>query len=466
MITSSMKTSELEKSAVVGIPIDASLSIDTSLISEEEKAAKEEKKNFRISAKNVCLHYPKGHGLTRQSILEQLTAIFKDQINNYLIAMESSTKPRSRELDKSSFHVIDKELHHFHVFLEFFSKVNITSPFGFDLLGSNGEQVHGHYHTMKKREAVMRYFAKEDKELLTSFDLTVDGKEKTADDFFMESLSKIARERGVNAAMKEFCDKKPEMIATRYNAVKTNLTQYVKSFPLPAKSRFPADSFKKLPELDYWYKNLRHEHSVILVGKGGKGKTELILAYFEALKLRVFLCRDINDLNDLTDDYDVILFDDINTAKMTPQQRIQLFEVAHSSSIRILYTSKKIDAHMLKAFTVNRIEALIPKSQQNNEALMRRVTIIPVTTQLFNDREVHITNTTITNNNYFAVSELDKINKKNKKGAKSIGQIPPAKKSKALLEKNVVEATIIPDVEAKKVKTKYKSMSKVKKKTI
>jgi len=444
MTTSEPKKPTADKVGMPMDPIDAS-SIDASSISEE---GKEEKKKFRLSAKNVCLHYPKGHGLTHQSILEQLTTIFAGGIKNYLIAMECSTEPRSRHLDKSLFHVIDRELYHFHVLLEFCAKVNITNPFGFDILGSNGEQVHGHYHTTKKREAVLRYFSKEDKNILTSFALDADGNEKTREDLFMESLSKIARERGINAAMKEFSEKRPWLIATRYNAVKTNLTQYVKSFPEPVKSRFPTDSFNRLPELENWYENFKDTHSAVLVGKGGVGKTEMIISFLNSRNHSVFLCRNTNDLTNLNADYDVVLFDDINTAKMNVQEKIQLFDVERPSSIRILYETKKIAETILKAFTINKLESLIPRKDQKDEALMRRVNIIHVDKPLFRDMNINITT-----NNYFAAPKIDKNS-----------SIKKVKKSKVLLEDNVVEGTIVEGVQVKKVKTKYISMSKVKKK--
>ena len=97
--------------------------------------------------------------------------------------------------------------------------MSITSPTRLDLVDHLNNCVHGSYEAVRNRRAVLNY-VKKGGVYITNIKDAVN---------FKEMLFKICKEKGVDEAMDYFVNMKPELVATDFKSIKSNLTAYVDS---------------------------------------------------------------------------------------------------------------------------------------------------------------------------------------------------------------------------------------------
>jgi hypothetical protein len=167
-----------------------------------------QKKKFRLNAKHLFLTYSQII-LEKEEAFVQLNDILP--IKNYIISKEPHKE--------GGFHL--------NVYLELSSKVNITNCSKLDLLDLNQKICHGNYQAMKNRKATIAYLTKTDHNCLTSLNLNSFGEEKTREDEFYEKISLIAQKDGYETALKYFCEKKPELVSSKFNSIRSNLKSFL-----------------------------------------------------------------------------------------------------------------------------------------------------------------------------------------------------------------------------------------------
>jgi len=109
-------------------------------------------------------------------------------------------------------------------------------------------------------------------------------------------------------------------------------------------------------------------HSNVLVGPAGCGKTQFALAHFE----NPLMVRHMDDLKKFTDEYDGIVFDDMDFKHLPRTSQIHLVDWDNKSSIHCRYATATIPKHTRKIFTCNEYPFI------RDSAIDRRVSVTEV----------------------------------------------------------------------------------------
>lgn len=119
-----------------------------------------------------------------------------------------------------------------------------------------------------------------------------------------------------------------------------------------------------------WSHNFSWERSVIFWGAAGIGKTE----YAKYILPNALFVSHLDDLSCFGDDYDGIIFDDMDFTYLPRSSQIHLADVDNSRSIHIRYKTAHIPAHTKKIFLTNVPQGFI--FDLGDAAILRRLEII------------------------------------------------------------------------------------------
>lgn len=130
-----------------------------------------------------------------------------------------------------------------------------------------------------------------------------------------------------------------------------------------------------IPPIDF------EEKAVLIWGKTNSGKTHFAKAHFS----NPLVASQMEDLHNLGEEHDGIVFDDMSFVKWPPNSVIHLLDWDEDRSLYSRYRNVHIPANTRKIFTYNTenpfYEPFIPEEQR--EAIERRLKRINVTEQLF-----------------------------------------------------------------------------------
>jgi hypothetical protein len=156
---------------------------------------------------------------------------------------------------------------HIHAYICFTKKINITCPRKLDLVDPiSGKVYHGEYQAVKNQNNVIQY-VKKDGNFICNFQTALE---------FEINLQKITLNEGLSKAMEYFCEKKPELVSTRYNLVRSNLKSFL---DLKKEKILPKyNDFNYPEEIQNWFENEKNFKTLFLTGKSGVGKTSSMLA--------------------------------------------------------------------------------------------------------------------------------------------------------------------------------------------
>lgn len=75
--------------------------------------------------------------------------------------------------------------------------------------------------------------------------------------------------------MEYFCEKKPELVSSKFNSIKSNLKSFLelKSKKLPSKYK----DFNYPKEILHWYNHEKDTKTLFVTGKSGVGKTSAMI---------------------------------------------------------------------------------------------------------------------------------------------------------------------------------------------
>lgn len=120
----------------------------------------------------------------------------------------------------------------------------------------------------------------------------------------------------------------------------------------------------------------------LIVGTAGTGKTQFALAHFKA----PCLVSHIDDLKNITDATDGLVFDDMSFRQYPAGSIIHLLDREVSRTIHARYFNAHIPADMPKIFTSNRDDIFVPDKDHTQEelaAIHRRYDVLKVSAKLF-----------------------------------------------------------------------------------
>lgn len=326
-----------------------------------EPAEEPSKVNFRIYSKRLFLTYARTD-LPCIEVLSQLQEKFSC-IAFYAISQEE----HADEPEKGK---------HIHAYIEFTKKVNILSAQKLDLVDKVTNKVfHGEYQSVKNKNNVINY-VKKDGIYITNIENKLD---------FEINLQKICLEKGLFSAMEYFCEKKPELVSSKYNSVKNNLKSFLdlKKQKMTVKYK----DFQYPKELLDWFENEKNTKTLFLTGESGVGKTSGVVSLLDGYN--PLLIRDINGLKNLKDDNRALILDDLNWANIPREVRIHLFDKDIDSQIRILYAVVDLPATLIKVVTSNNAHDLL-NTFEADKAIERRITHVHVDKPMYSLKQNNI----------------------------------------------------------------------------
>ena len=322
---------------------------------------------FRLNAKSLFLTYPKTEKLnTKNKVHRLLKAKFANNISCIITSFETSDN--------------DHPYEHFHVFLKLINKVDIKNQNFLDL-----ENVHGHYQTVKSEKKVIDYVTKCD-------DFLSDG-EVAQRSYSKKSLSLLLKHKIIQL-------KTWKKFQKFHHLSKNEVLKYVMngldeetriSIFLNKKAIFDALNEELSTKYSWWkycpkYKlsdfNIprtfiewlrRHKSKLtcVIIGPSGKGKTQLALSAFN----NPLLVSHTDNLKELTDSHDGIVFDDMNFSHWPRESVIHLTDLEETRGINVKGDVANIPAKLPRIITSNKdILELLPIDPHGS--INRRIHIV------------------------------------------------------------------------------------------
>lgn len=178
--------------------------------------------------------------------------------------------------------------------------------------------------------------------------------------------------------MEYFCERKPELVSSKYNSVKSNLKSFLELKHKKLVSKYKHFNYPK--KLLDWFNNEKDSKTLFLTGKSGVGKTSGIIALLE--NFNPLLIRDLNALKDLKQDNKTLIMDDINWNSIPCETKIHLLDKDFNSQIRVLYSVVDLPPNLIKVITSNNKLDLL-NMWCVDEAISRRLSHVEVTTPMF-----------------------------------------------------------------------------------
>jgi hypothetical protein len=327
----------------------------------KHEPAEPSKSKFRIYSKRLFLTYSRTN-LSCIDVLNQLRKKFSC-IEFYAISQEE----HADEPEKGK---------HIHAYVEFNKKVNILSAQKLDLVDTlSNKVIHGEYQSVKNKQNVIDY-VKKDGPYITNIETKLD---------FEINLQKICLEKGLSSAMEYFCERKPELVSSKYNSVKSNLKSFLdlkKQKIVPKHSNF---NYPK--EILDWFSNLKDEKTLFLTGQSGVGKTSGIVSLLN--EYNPLLIRDLNGLKNLREDNKALIFDDLDWNNISRETKIHLLDKEFDSQIRILYAVVDLPSKIIKVITSNNPHDLL-RTFEADKAIERRIVHVNIDEPIYSLQQNNI----------------------------------------------------------------------------
>lgn len=352
-------------------------------------------KEFRLSAKNLFLTYPK----CDLTLMECGTLLFPI-LNKYGIKDFAFCREKHEDLSL-----------HIHAYIKLEKKLDVKKADFLDLVveanmvdGSvSTVRFHGNYAPVRSDKKALEYITKE---VFTTEDAIDNlyispGLSKQLGEIYqhigLEMRMILLSEKGkIDEAMKLFRDEDPKGYVRIGEVVQRRLQGlYLQTIGFRAK--YPFDSYFIPPDLqqvlDLFEQSLLLDDAKVLVIQGypGTGKTQFLLAYLEQkLGLRVLVINNREGLAKYNPSkYDAIIYDDPDIKNESREQLIALCDNLEQV-VKIRYTNVVIPKNTPKAFIVNKDLSFFNPAFID-PALMRRVISykLPNNTSLF-DRDATV----------------------------------------------------------------------------
>ena len=324
---------------------------------------------FRMQCRSFFLTYPAKHYKALIENMQEYEAI------DLLI---KAIKEKIETLKARWIHILacfetgeeehdSKNYEHFHVFIKFDRKVEVSDCNYWDLEG-----VHGHYTSCGKsiqdQRRVCNYI-KKDRVFREFIDrrITEDLHNKPMK---VDNLSKIISHLVSKIEQKGYGNDR--------RALSTVLRQAVKEMDLGVRSLYHLNENKakkaifelinhnsgvimnqnihtgnvynvsKPAEMLEW-EECMHSKSLVILGRSNTGKTTLAKQAFK----NPLIVSDVEDLKKLTEEHDGLIFDDFSMKGMTKEGAIHIFDVSEDRTILVKFSSVTIPKGMPRIFTHN-----------------------------------------------------------------------------------------------------------------
>lgn len=173
--------------------------------------------------------------------------------------------------------------------------------------------------------------------------------------------------------IRNFCEKKPELVSSKYNLVRNNLKSFLDLKKTKLTSKYK--DFKFPEEVLNWFKNLKEEKTLFLTGKSGVGKTSGMVCLLG--EYNPLLIHDINGLKDLKEDNKALILDDLNWSRISRETKIHLLYKEYNSQIRILYYVVNLPPGIIKVVTSNKSTDLLSMFD-DDKSIQRRLVHVHV----------------------------------------------------------------------------------------
>ena len=340
----------------------------------------ERKKRFRLRSSELFLTYKLCHELPTKDVvhgeLRLLLSSRKAKITTLIISFEESDD--------------DHPYKHFHVYMKFDRHLDLKNPKALDL-----RHVHGQYERVRNTAAAIAYTIKDS-------DYIVDGDAavvKTKSKLTIEQLTShlysnallLLGSKWTTAGLKpqQAIDKVGEGLVeadrSKYylhkgtidKAVKLMMqSSHIEYFPQLHLERYPKESFEiPAPVVEWRYTDRQIKTlTFVLLGPSGCGKTELAKSLFA----NPLVVNEIDQLKDLTESHDAIIFDDCELKRLTRERVINLLDVKNTHSVDVKHSHSIISRGIPKMLLSNRkFEELF--SFPTDPAVERRVIKFTIT---------------------------------------------------------------------------------------
>lgn len=170
---------------------------------------------------------------------------------------------------------------------------------------------------------------------------------------FSQHLLEYAEQHGIKKALNYFVETRPHEVLTKFKTLQSNLRNYFsfKSNLLYVTPEFLTTDFNYPQEILDWFEYEKFTKTLVLIGPSGFGKTEAMITLLQ--DFYPILIPEINELANLDEDSNAILFDDVNWEKFSREQLLKIVESKRPTSIRILYQSVLLRPKIVKVIIAN-----------------------------------------------------------------------------------------------------------------
>lgn len=300
---------------------------------------------FSISAKHHFLTYPSTRIIQRDDVREGLKKVI-EIIKEKIEELKANARRITVGFETGQKDEESKDYEHLHVLVSFDRKVGINIPSFWDI-----GNVHGHYKGVgagrSGAKRVRDYVIKDDcyeewkdlevRRLAKAPSKVVEIVELLRQEGIQETSNLSGAAEALYALHKARIDKAVTINTINFNRTVNNQCRL-----------YQACDFRVPKKFAEW-ETVKHRKSLLLLGKSGTGKTSLALAAFK----NALLVRNLEQLKELSNEHDGIVFDDVMMSKLEREEKIHLLDVEHETGWNIKFGTAHIPRGMGRVFTSN-----------------------------------------------------------------------------------------------------------------